>query len=233
MPKRVTDRDVRDARPSGTRPSRRRVTNRAGVNLPVGRAPAAASPDDYAPLVIAAAAGDIDAMERLLMRAQEVAYRFSLAVCGHADDAEDAMQEALIKTYRHTGQIRDPLAFRPWLYRTVRNACLMSRRKKAHEPARLESLDEPLPGSAEAARLDPPDPGRNPEQLADNAGLRERLRQAIRTLPGPSRAIVFLREMEGLSTREVAHVMGLSEDTVKQRLHRARVSLQAALEEPR
>lgn len=233
MPKRVTGRGPRAARPAGSPPIRAAVTKRRRVNLPSEQTPPGATPDDYATLVTAAAAGDVDAMERLLMRAQEVAYRFSLAVCGHADDAEDAMQEALIKTYRYTGQIRDPTAFRPWLYRTVRNACLMGRRRKVHEPARMESLDEPLPGSPESARFDPPDPGRNPEQLADNAGLRERLRQALRTLPGPSRAIVFLRESEGLSTREVATVMGISEDTVKQRLHRARVALQAALEGPR
>ena len=165
------------------------------------------------------------------MRAQEVAWRFSTSVCGHADDAEDAMQEALIKTYRYVGRIREPAAFRPWLYRTVRNACLMGRRKRVGEPARLQSLDELLPGQAGPARLDAADPGKNPEQLADNAGLRRRLRKALRTLPGPYREIVFLREMEGLSTREVAKVMGMSEDNIKTRLHRARVQLQAHFEQ--
>ena len=185
--------------------------------------------DEYAGLVRAAATGDAEALDRLLMRAQEVAWRFSTSVCGHADDAEDAMQEALIKTYRYVGRIRDPRAFRPWLYRTVRNACLMGRRKKAGEPARLQSLDGVLPGPDGRARPDAPHPGKNPEQLADNAGLRRRLRKALRTLPGSYRAIVFLREMEGLSTREVAKVMGISEDNVKTRLHRARVQLQADL----
>ncbi len=185
--------------------------------------------DEYADLVRSAATGDAEALDRLLMRAQQVAWRFSTSVCGHADDAEDAMQEALIKTYRYVGRIRDPGAFRPWLYRTVRHACLMGRRKKAGEPARLQSLDEVLPGPDGRARPDAPHPGKNPEQLADNAGLRRRLRKALHTLPGPSRAIVFLREMEGLSTREVAKVMGMSEDNVKTRLHRARVQLQADL----
>ena len=86
--------------------------------------------DEYADLVRSAATGNTEALNRLLMRAQETAWRFSTAVCGHADDAEDAMQEALIKTYRYVGRIREPAAFRPWLYRTVRNACLMGRRKK-------------------------------------------------------------------------------------------------------
>ena len=207
-----------------------RVTKRRRLN-PVrqGTRPDAA-PDEYAELVREAATGDAAAMERLLMRAQEVAWRFSVTVCGHADDAEDAMQEALIKTYRYVGRIREPEAFRPWLYRTVRNACLMGRRKKVNEPARLQSLDAPMPGPDGPVRMDAPHPGKNPEQLADNAGLRRRLRKALRTLPGPYRAIVFLREMEGLSTREVAKVMGISEDNVKARLHRARVALQAELE---
>ena len=185
--------------------------------------------DDYAELVRSAASGDAEALDRLLMRAQEVAWRFSTSVCGHADDAEDAMQEALIKTYRYIGRIREPEAFRPWLYRTVRNACLMGRRKRAGEPARLQSLDEVLPGQDGRTRPEAPHPGKNPEQLADNAALRRRLQKALRTLPGPYRAIVFLREMEGLSTREVAKVMGMTEDNVKTRLHRARVQLQAHL----
>ena len=139
------------------------------------------------------------------------------------------MQEALIKTYRYVGRIREPEAFRPWLYRTVRNACLMGRRKKAGEPARLQSLDEVVPGPDGLTRPDAPHPGKNPEQLADNAALRRRLQKALHSLPGPYRAIVFLREMEGLSTREVAKVMGMTEDNVKTRLHRARVQLQADL----
>jgi RNA polymerase sigma-70 factor (ECF subfamily) len=188
-----------------------------------------AGTNEYTDLVRLAAAGDAEALDRLLMRAQEAAWRFSISVCGHADDAEDAMQEALIKTYRHVGRIREPAAFRPWLYRTVRNACLMGRRKRAGEPVRLQSLDEVLPGPEGPAHLDTPDPGKDPEQLADNAALRRRLRDALATLPGPYRAIVFLREMEGLSTREVAKVMGMSEDNVKTRLHRARVQLQAKL----
>jgi RNA polymerase sigma-70 factor (ECF subfamily) len=188
-----------------------------------------ATADDYTRLVREARSGDQAAMEQLLMRAQEVARRFSVAVCGHAADAEDAMQEALIKTFRHAGQIRDVEAFRPWLYRTVRNACLMSRRKRADEPARLESLDDgPSDGEA-GVRRQPRDPGRTPEQIADNAGLRARLRKALGALPGPYRAVVFLREIEGLSTREAASVLGISEDNVKTRLHRARLALQAAL----
>jgi RNA polymerase sigma-70 factor, ECF subfamily len=205
------------------------VTNAGNVNLLQPEGSEDSQQDEYADLVRAASAGDAQALNQLLMRAQEVAWRFSTSVCGHANDAEDAMQEALIKTYRYIGRIRDPGAFRPWLYRTVRNACLMGRRKRAGEPARLQSLEEVGTSDAQPRRIDAKDLGKNPEQLADNAGLRRRLRRALQTLPGPYRAIVVLREIEGLSTREVARVMGMSEDNVKTRLHRARVQLQVAL----
>ena len=66
-------------------------------------------------------------------------------------------------------------------------------------------------------------------ELALNAWLGERLRRALATLPPAYRMIVLLREMEGLSTREVAKVSGMSEDNVKTRLHRARVMLREAL----
>lgn len=183
-------------------------------------------------LLTAARRGDADAMEQLLMRAQETAWRFSTTVCGGADDAEDAMQEALMKTYRYASRIREPEAFRPWLYRTVRNACLMSRRRKAGEPTRLQPIDDLLRES-DRARDGVRHPGRDPEQIAGNAGLRRRLVKALRALPAPYRVIVFLREMEGLSTREVAEVVGISEDNVKARLHRARLALQKSLAEVR
>lgn len=165
------------------------------------------------------------------MRAQEVAYRFGLAVCGHTEDAEDVMQEALLKTYQHVRRIREPEAFRAWLYRTVKSACLMRRRRRVDEPRQMLSLDEllPLPDGSQRA-LSVPDPSRGPEQTMSDARLRRELRKAFRLLPAGYRAIVFLREMEGLSTREVAQVLGISEANVKTRLHRAHLFLRKELQ---
>jgi RNA polymerase sigma-70 factor (ECF subfamily) len=186
--------------------------------------PATRSGDDstraeYAALVRQAAAGDRDAMERLLVRAQEVAYRFSLLVCGHPEDAEDVMQEALLKTYQHVTRIGEPDAFRTWLYTTVRNACLMKRRRRAGEPSRFDPIDEAV---ADASR--PAD-----QRLID-AWVDGRLRKALDALAPSHRVIVVLREIEGLSTREVAAITGISEANVKTRLHRARVLLRRELE---
>ena len=188
---------------------------------------------DYGALLAEAQAGNQHAMERLLMRAQEVAYRFSLLVCGHADDADDAMQEALLKTYRFASQIKEPAAFRTWLYRTVKNACLISRRKRVHEPAHMVSLDELMvgpDGSTHAMEVE--DAGPRPDDVMANSRLRRALRRALQLLPPEFRVIVFLREVEGLSTREVAEVVGISEANVKTRLHRARLFLRQQLEAP-
>jgi len=195
------------------------------------RTTAPARDGEYPNLVRAVQSGDRQAMERLLMRAQEVAWRFSLMVCGGADDAEDAMQDALLKTYRFATRIREPEAFRTWLYRTVRNACLVRRRRRVDEPSHLLSLDELLPSPDEGARvMEPADRGRGPDEIAVNARLRRRLRAAMAKLPRQHRVVVFLREIEGLSTREVARVVGISEANVKTRLHRARLFLRRELE---
>ena len=112
-----------------------------------------------------------------------------------------------MKTFRYVKRIRDPHAFRTWLYRTVRNACLMKRRRRAGEPRHVLSLDDVLPWRRKRRALwSVAQPGRSPEALAVNAALRRRLSRALRALPPSYRAIVFLREMEGLSTKEAAAV---------------------------
>jgi RNA polymerase sigma-70 factor, ECF subfamily len=185
---------------------------------------------EYATLVRAAAAGDRAAMERLLMRAQEVAFRFSLLVCGHAEDAEDVMQDALLKTYQHVSRIADPDAFRTWLYTTVRNACLMKRRRRAGEPIRFESIEQGAPvGDHEVAPIDVADRAPSADQQLIDDWADARLRHALNTLPPAYRVIILLREIEGLPTKEVAAITGYSEANVKQRLRRARLMLRRKL----
>jgi RNA polymerase sigma factor (sigma-70 family) len=187
-------------------------------------APLTHGPDDgrYAQLLEAVARGRPEAMERLLTDAQALAYRFSVFVCGSRGDAEDAMQDALLQTYRHAQHIRRPQAFRTWLYRTVRNACLMSRRPRARQPPRLLSLDE---SPADQLAADTP----SPEDQSAAAAERRRLAAAFQALPRPYRDVAFLRDVEELSARDVAGILGISEANVKQRLHRARVMLRRAL----
>ncbi|MGE5244280.1 MAG: RNA polymerase sigma factor [Betaproteobacteria bacterium] len=179
----------------------------------------------------AAATGEPEAVERLLLRAQEVAYRFSFLVCGHTEDAEDVMQDALLRTYRYVSRIRDPEAFRTWLYRTVRNACLMKRRRRVNEPAHFVSLDEGVRrDDGGMGPIEVEDSRKTPDEIAIDKWVGARLRRALESLPASYRLIVVLREMEGLSTREVARVIGISEANVKTRLHRARLMLRDRME---
>jgi RNA polymerase sigma-70 factor (ECF subfamily) len=177
-----------------------------------------------------AATGDRSAMERLLMRAQEVAYRFSLLVCGHPEDAEDVMQDALLKTYQHVARIEEPEAFRTWLYSTIRNACLMKRRRRVGEPAQFASLDQQDVDGATKAAIDIADRARPSDQRLIDDWNSGRLRSALQSLPPAYRMIVVMREMEGLSTKEVAEIAGMSEANVKTRLRRARLMLRQRLE---
>jgi RNA polymerase sigma-70 factor (ECF subfamily) len=187
--------------------------------------------DEYSALVREAAAGNAGAMERLLVRAQEAAYRVSLLVCGHVEDAEDVMQDALLRTYRHVREIKDPGAFRTWLYTTVRNACLMKRRRRAGEPAQFVSVEQGAASPGGDARpIDVAETAPRPDERLADAWIDRRLRAALTTLPRAYRSILVLREIEGLSTKEVASVTGISEANVKTRLHRARTMLRRALE---
>ena len=184
---------------------------------------------EYAALVRRAAGGDATAMEDLLVRAQEVAFRFSVLACGHTEDAEDVMQDALLRTYRRIRSIRQPEAFRAWLYRTVRNACLMKRRRRIGEPAQHVAIE--VGGDGDTRSVDVVDRAMMPDQVAINRWLGGRLRAALSGLSSDLRVLVFLRDMEGLSTREVAQVLQLSEPNVKTRLHRARAMLRTKLED--
>jgi RNA polymerase sigma-70 factor, ECF subfamily len=168
---------------------------------------------------------DREALDRLIATAQGAALRYGMLVCGNVADAEDAMQDALLQVYRHAGELRNPNAFRTWLYRTVKNACLMSRRTRVGEPPRLLSIDDEPATELAAADADP-------EELLSSAVERERVHRAVRSLPEPYRLVLFLRDLEGLSTEQVASVAGITQDNVKQRLHRARAMLRKELSQP-
>jgi RNA polymerase sigma-70 factor (ECF subfamily) len=109
----------------------------------------------------------------------------------------------------------------------------MSRRLRVDQPRRLVSLEALLPAPGNVRTLEVPALGKNPEEVVINAALRRRLATALRRLPPALRMVVFLREMEGLSTREASQTLGVSEETVRARLHRARLFLQRELEGPR
>jgi len=161
-------------------------------------------------------------------------FQYSYLMCGHREDAEEVAQETLFKVFEKLGQLREPEHFRAWVFRIARNACYMKRRKSVFAPTQEISLDELMPSvhqDGDQRKLEIADWSSVPEDLAMQAQLRERLREAIESLPEIYRSVILLRDVEGLSTQETAEVLDISEDTVKTRLHRARLAVRKHLDE--
>lgn len=178
--------------------------------------------------------GDDSAFEEFVNRMRKRLFNYAMLMCGHPDDAEEVTQEALLKAFENFHQLRDPNSVRAWIFRIARNECLMKRRKSIFAPAEEISLDEPLPGVEDDGgqlRLEIADWTLAPEDEVFRKELREILKDAIQKLPPTYRSVFLLREVEGLSTRETAEVLGVSEEVVKTRLHRARMALRQQLDD--
>lgn len=174
--------------------------------------------------------GEPQAVEQAIESLQSAVYAFGMKVCGHPEDAEDTAQETLLRLARSLKDFPNARALSVWLYRVAKSQCLMSRRKSKFAPAELMSLEELMP---ERLGTDPAvlkSWAITPEEVVLHRESRARLEQAVLALPKQYRLVLILRDMEQLSTKEVAEVMEISEDTVKMRLHRARVFVRNELE---
>jgi RNA polymerase sigma-70 factor (ECF subfamily) len=173
--------------------------------------------------------GNPEDVEQALETLQEVVYGFGMKVCGVREDAEDTAQETLIRLARQLKEFPDARALAVWLYKVAKTQCLMSRRKSKFAPAQMLSLDALMPKESGPAAPATKSWEITPEEILLNKELRSKLKDAVLALPKPYRLVLILRDMEQLDTREVAKVMGISEETTKMRLHRARVFLRNAL----
>ncbi len=163
-----------------------------------------------------------ESIDRALALLQNTVYSFSMKVCGHPQDAEDTMQDVLLKSVPHLAKFDNPQALSVWLYKVARNRCVSSRRGSKFSRARNLSLDELMPHSHELQELlNSGVP--NPEAALLNSESAEHLKQAVLAVPPQYRMVLVLHDMEDLSTAEVAKIMGLREGTVRVRLHRARL----------
>ena len=171
---------------------------------------------------------DTGAVEQALELIQGTVFSFSMKVCGQREDAEDTMQEVLVKALPFLPKFESPRALLVWLYKVAKNRCLMSRRRSKFAPRQDLSLDELMPGRQERARLATEGPV-NPETLAIRSQQAKRLREAIQELPPQYRIILVLRDMEGLSDDEVGDITGLRPGNVRVRLHRARLFVRQKL----
>jgi len=174
-------------------------------------------------LIRAGQRGDHQAVETLFRRYQRPLFQTALRVLGNTEDAEDALQDGLLSAYRNLKRFEGRSQFSTWLTRIVINAALMRRRSAKARPA--VSLDEPpredeLPATERFA-----DGGLTPEQVFANTEIREMLSENLDQLSPLLRTAFVLREVQGYSTGEAAKKLGVTENTLKARLWRARHQL--------
>ncbi len=167
--------------------------------------------------------GDVDALETLFARNNRALYQTALRLLGNPEDAEDALQEGLLAAYRNLRRFEGRSQFSTWLTRIVINAALMRRRSQRARPA--ISLDEPpredeLPLAERFADAAP-----DPEQVYAGKELTEFVEEDLEQLSPLLRSAFVLREMEGLTTEEAARELGITQNTLKARLWRARQQL--------
>jgi RNA polymerase sigma-70 factor (ECF subfamily) len=154
-------------------------------------------------------------------------YRLALKMLQNPQDAEDILQETFIKAYKALPNFEGRSSLSTWLYRIATNEALMFLRKK--RPVQV-SVDEPLENDEGEER---------PRQIIDwcclpeselmSTEARANLDRSVEQLPESLRAVFLLRDIEGLSTRETAEVLDISESAVKTRLSRARFRLRELL----
>jgi RNA polymerase sigma-70 factor, ECF subfamily len=164
-------------------------------------------------------AGERGLFEVLLRRYNPRVHRVIRGFLGASADIEDAMQQTWLAAYAALPGFRRASGFATWLLRIAANEALMRRRRAG----RLSSDED--------AVMNEPAKGKNPEAFASNLELSRALERAIDQLPPLYRPVFVLRELEGMDTADCAGALGLSEEAVKQRLHRARRVLRAHLDD--
>ena len=188
--------------------------------------------EDDAILVARAARGDRDAFRVLVERHQHRSYRLAFEVTRSKEDAEDVIQESFVKAYLALPSFKGESAFSTWLHRIVYNMAIDVRRKRSGKERGREEFDELkiVPGSDNLAVAR--------EEFHPHARLVSkesagRIQEELNTLSEEHRAVVILREIEGMSYEEIADVVGVSKGTVMSRLHYARKRLQRGLRDLR
>jgi RNA polymerase sigma-70 factor (ECF subfamily) len=184
-------------------------------------------------LAAGAAAGEECAFEELVGRYQARAYRLACRLLGGEADAPDVIQEAFLGAYRGLGSFRGHARFSTWFFRIVTNAALMRRRASRRRPT--ESLEAFLPRfDAEGRHAGEPaelEAAAHAEERLDRQLLARRAHEGVQRLPEIYRAAFVLRDLEELPTAEVAELLGVGADAVRQRVHRARLMLRGYLDE--
>lgn len=176
-------------------------------------------------LIAACRAGRTEAFGELVRRHQDRLYPTLLRITGSAEDARDLLQESFFRAYQKLDHYRGGSSFYTWLYRLSINLAISERRRRRARPmARMSDLQsESAPHAQEP--LDHADPGLPVEQAERD----EQIHRALGALAPDHRAVVVMKDFDGLRYEQIAAVLGVPVGTVRSRLHRARQELREFL----
>jgi len=170
------------------------------------------------------ARGDTGAFTGLVEAHQERLLRLCERLLGDPEEARDAAQEVFLKAFRKAGEVRPLGQVYTWLYRIAMNLCLNKlRRRKLVRFLRFEADPE----EPDAPAFDPPDAAPDPASALEARRRWQATRKAIAKLPDNQRAVLILARFEGLSYRQIAEVLGITEGAVESRLFRAMRRIEA------
>jgi RNA polymerase sigma-70 factor (ECF subfamily) len=161
--------------------------------------------------------GDLAAFENLMRQYERLVLVTALRLLGNREDAKDVSQEVFLRLYRNLEKVEAASNYQAWLYRVTVNVCHDMGRKRRPSVA---MDDAPDPVSA----------GDDPHQTFAGAERQRVLQMSLRTLSEKEREALVLRDLEGLSTEEVARVLGSSEATVRSQISKARVKMRDFVE---
>ena len=180
-------------------------------------------------LVRAAQQGDDRAFRDLVLRYQRRVYQLALGMTKDPDEAMDISQETFVRVHKYLPSFKGDSSFFTWTYRIAMNLCLDQQRRRG----RTERVDLDQGDEAEIeAAMDPPSAAlAGPQRAALNAELKGKIDEALAGLSENHRAILLLREVEGLSYEELAKVLDIRKGTVMSRLFHARLKMQNKLRE--
>lgn len=186
------------------------------------------SPDE-AQLIRRARDGDAPAFGMLVESYERRVFNLAYRMCGNREDAADLAQEALVRAFRAMRRFREQAQFSTWLYRIVVNVCLDYQRSRMRHPT--VSLDEPVSGHdgdipRQVVSEDP-----DPAVQYERAEIQAAVHRAIGRLAADHRAVVIMRDIQGMAYEEIADVLGVALGTVKSRLNRARMALKEELQQ--
>jgi RNA polymerase sigma-70 factor (ECF subfamily) len=175
-------------------------------------------------------AGEKNLFHDLIRPYERGAFLLAYSILRNQDDAEDTVQQGMVKIFQHLAQLTETDRFKPWAMRVIENEAKMYRRK------RRQHLYESIDQSSADANDDKPFRPRQfadwrdlPSDAVEQKEVREAVAKALAELPGIYREVFALRDMQHLDVAETATVLGIGESAVKTRLHRARLMLREAL----